>query len=301
MRPTLSSFCLSLLGFATFAATASAQGTVFISGEVIEKGSDKHLPFSMITVSGEKTGTKADPRGYFRLPMITTNATDTLVVMAAGYQAQRVPVQRSDASTWVTAELVKKAGAVTRDASTAAPTGPRVVPLGSKAFKKSDGMLQGYPGTQYALWIKSDGQPGVLKSVGFFVDALGFPSEPFRVRIYKALPGGKGPGEDLLTEKMVVSAPRGGQWFNVDVSKYYISLPPEGVFVAMEWLVGGETFVASTSAEEYTPYGQILAPTFEFKENLTWNLTVGKQWAPLTNFDKNRVMNAMIKAEVTMF
>lgn len=294
-------FCLLLTVLPTL--FGRAQAPVFISGEVIEKGSDKHLPFAMIAVPGEKTGTKADQRGYFRLPMITANAADTLVVMAAGYQAQRVPVQRSDASAWITAELVKKPQTINGapSANAATTTAPRTVIVGSKATRKSDGMMQGYPGTQYAFWVKNDGSAGVLKSVAYFVDALGFPSEPFRVRVYRAKPGGKGPGEELLTEKLVVSAPKGGQWFTVDLSKYYIALPPEGVFVAMEWLVGGESFIAGQSNEEYTPYGQILAPTYEFKETLTWNYTVGKQWSALVSFDKNRIMNAMIHAEVMMF
>ena len=278
----------------------SAQVPPYISGEVIEKGSDKHLPGAIITLVGEHTGTKSDPRGYFRINMMKEQQNDTLEIMAAGYQAVRVPVERSAASSWITAEMPKKTAALTRD-PTAAPAGPRVVVLGSKAAKKSDGMMQGYPGTQYAFWIKNDGQPGVIKSVSYFVDALGFPSEPFRVRVYKALPGGKGPGEELLTEKVVVSAPKGGQWFTVDLSKYYVTLPKDGIFVAMEWLVAGESFVAADSKEEYTPYGQILSPTYEFKDNLTWNYTIGKQWAPLATFDKSRTMNAMIRAEVTLF
>lgn len=294
---SLYAFAACMLGTA---GVARAQVPPYISGEIIEKGSDKHLPGAIITLIGEHTGTKADPRGYFRINMMKEQQHDTLEIMAAGYQALRVPVERSAASSWITAEMLKKTVALTRDPN-AAPAGPRVVVLGSKATKKSDGMMQGYPGTQYAFWIKNDGQPGVLKSVGYFVDALGFPSEPFRVRIYKALPGGKGPGEELLTDKVVVSAPKGGQWFNVDLSKYYLTLPKEGVFVAMEWLVAGESFVATDSKEEYTPYGQILAPTYEFKDNLTWNYTIGKQWSPLTTFDKTRTMNAMIRAEVTMF
>ena len=281
---------------------AHAQVPAFISGEVIEKGSDKHLPGAVVTLAGERIGTKADARGYFRIAMMKERPTDTLELMVAGYQALRVPVERSAASGWVTAEMVKKATAITRDAPTGgAVAAPQVSLFGSKATKKSDGMLQGYPGTKYALSIKNEGKAGVLKSVGFFIDALGFPSEPFRVHIYKALPGGKGPGEEMLTEKVVVSAPKGGQWFNVDVSKYYLTLPKDGIFVAMEWLVAGESFVATDSKEEYTPYGQILSPTYEFKENLTWNFTIGKEWSPLTTFDKSRIMNAMIRAEVTMF
>ncbi len=300
--------CLKIYALSAFAVAvlapagaAVAQVPVYISGEVIEKGSDKHLPGAVITLAGERAGTKADARGYFRLPMMKERQNDTLELMAAGYQAVRVPVERGPGSGWVTVELIKKNTPVTRDVASSSTAAPRVLTIGSKATKKSDGMMQGYPGTQYALWIKNEGQAGILKSVGFFVDALGFPSEPFRVHIYKALPGGKGPGEELLTDKVVVSAPKGGQWFSVDVSKYYLTMPKDGVFVAMEWLVAGETFVAGASKEEYTPYGQILAPTYEFKENLTWNYTIGKPWSPLTTFDKSRTMNAMIRAEVTVF
>ena len=282
-------------------APALAQ-SVFLSGEVVEKGTTKHLPFSIVCVPGEHTGTKADQRGYFRVPMISNGETDTLLVMAAGYYPQKVPIQRSEASTWVSAELVKKPVALSRTPNQTTAGSMRNVTMGSQQNRKGDGMMQGYPGTQYAFWIKNDDdQYGVLKSVSYFVDALGFPSEPFRVRVYRALPNNGGPGEELLTDKVVVSAPQGGQWYTVDLSKYYIALPPQGVFIAMEWLVAGESFVADNSGESYTPYGQILSPTYEFPENRTWNYTVGKKWKPLTSYDPNRVMNAMMKAEVTLF
>ena len=99
----------------------SAQVPAFISGEVIEKGTDKHLPGAVITLAGERIGTKADARGYFRLDMMKEHPTDTLELMVAGYQALRVPVERGPSSGWITAALVKKSAPLSRNPSQDGP------------------------------------------------------------------------------------------------------------------------------------------------------------------------------------
>ena len=107
-----------------------------------------------------------------------------------------------------------------------------------------------------------------------------FPREPFRVRLYKADGNYNAPNTDLLTENVVVSAPQGGQWYTVDLTPYNIMAPEEGFFVAMEWVVSGDKFFATNFMDDYTPYGQIMRPTFEFKESRTWNYSIGKGLEP---------------------
>jgi hypothetical protein len=53
--------------------------------------------------------------------------------------------------------------------------------------------------------------------------------------------------------------------------------------------------------DDYTPYGQIMRPTFEFKESRTWNYSMGKGWSLITAANGQGLRyNAMIKAEVDM-
>ena len=108
-------------------------------------------------------------------------------------------------------------------------------------------------------------------------------------------PGGA-PGTNLLSENLIVAAPGGGQWFTVDVSKYVVEVPHEGFFVAMEWIVNYKPLGLE---DGYPPKGQVLRPTFEFKDSKTWTLAIGTGWNLLTlRNPESRAYNAMIRAEI---
>ncbi|HEX8504036.1 MAG TPA: hypothetical protein VF630_01610, partial [Hymenobacter sp.] len=175
--------------------------------------------------------------------------------------------------------------------------------LGAKSDNPGEGMIQGLPGSQYAFFVKNDKKKklGNVRTVSFYIGENGFPREPFRVRLYKADGNYNAPNSDLLTENVVVSAPQGGQWYTVDLTPYNIMAPEEGFFVAMEWVVSGDKFFATNFMDDYTPYGQIMRPTFEFKESRTWNYSIGKGWSLITAANGQGLRyNAMIKAEVDM-
>jgi hypothetical protein len=175
--------------------------------------------------------------------------------------------------------------------------------LGSNSNNPGEGMIQGLPGSQYAFFVKNEKKKrlGNVRTVSFYIGENGFPREPFRVRIYKADGNYNAPNTDLLTENVVVSAPQGGQWYTVDLTPYNITAPEEGFFVAMEWVVSGDKFFATNFMDDYTPYGQIMRPTFEFKESRTWNYSMGKGWSLITASNGQGLRyNAMIKAEVDM-
>jgi hypothetical protein len=94
---------------------------------------------------------------------------------------------------------------------------------------------------------------------------------------------------------------KGGAWYTIDLTQYNIVAPDEGFYVAMEWIVTGDKFYTTNFMDTYTPYGQILRPTFEFKESRTWNYTIGRGWSLITLANNGMRYNAMIKAEVDMY
>ena len=122
------------------------------------------------------------------------------------------------------------------------------------------------------------------------------------MRLYKADGNYNAPNTDLLTENVVVSAPQGGAWYTVDLTPYNVVAPGRKAFSwPMEWIVGGDKFFTTNFMEDYTPYGQVMQPTYEFKDSRTWNFAIGKGWSLLTATNGNGARyNAMIKAEVDM-
>ena len=168
--------------------------------------------------------------------------------------------------------------------------------LGSRARRPDEGAIQGTPGSQFALQVNGPRNVvmGDIRSVSFFIDARGAPRQPFRVHLYQVDKASGIPGKDLLLQPLIVAAPTGGKWFDVDVSTYHIPAPPTGFFVAMEWIESAEKPSSGAVDEDH-----MLRPTFEFKKSLTWSYTVGVGWNQLTLTNSTgRCYNAMIRAEV---
>jgi hypothetical protein len=288
-------FFLVSLSATTWAQTAQIKGTI------VDKDTKEPLPFTSIGLKDEQIGALSNEHGVFIVPAPTKNAQDTLLVVALGYHRKTLLVKRGVAVDNMIIEVPKRAielGGVTVQAGKVKNLG-----LGAKTNDPGEGMIQGLPGSQYAFFVKNDKNKrlGNVRTVSFFIGEHGFPREPFRVRIYKADGNYNAPNTDLLTENVVVSAPQGGQWYTVDLTPYNIMAPPEGFFVAMEWVVSGDKFFATNFMDNYTPYGQIMRPTFEFKESRTWNYTIGRGWSLITAANAQGLRyNAMIKAEVDM-
>ncbi|WP_083320880.1 carboxypeptidase-like regulatory domain-containing protein [Hymenobacter glacialis] len=272
-----------------------------IKGVIVDKDTKEPLPFTSVGLKNEQIGALSNEHGQFMVPAPTKNATDSLIVTALGYARQAVLVKRGASLPTLTIEVPRRAVALGNVVVKAGKI--KNLGLGAKSDNPGEGMIQGLPGSQYAFFVKNDKKKrlGNVRTVSFYIGENGFPREPFRVRLYKADGNYNAPNTDLLTENVVVSAPQGGQWYTVDLTPYNIMAPEEGFFVAMEWVVSGDKFFATNFMDDYTPYGQIMRPTFEFKESRTWNYSMGKGWSLITAANGQGLRyNAMIKAEVDM-
>ncbi|MDB5268338.1 MAG: hypothetical protein JWP58_1378 [Hymenobacter sp.] len=287
--------------FLAFAATSGWAQQIQIKGVIVDKDTKEPLPFTSIGLKSEQIGALSNEHGQFIVPAPTKNADDSLIVVALGYARRAVLVKRGAALPNLTIEVPKRAVELSNVVVKAGKV--KNLGLGARSNDPGEGMIQGLPGSQYAFFVKNDKQKrlGNVRTVSFYIVENGFPREPFRVRLYKADGNYNAPNTDLLTENVVVSAPQGGQWYTVDLTPYNIMAPEEGFFVAMEWVVSGDKFFATNFMDDYTPYGQIMRPTFEFKESRTWNYSIGKGWSLITAANSQGLRyNAMIKAEVDM-
>ena len=280
---------LPVLGFAQDAK---------MTGRIVDDKTKEPIPFASIGLKEEQTGALTNEYGFFQMAMPQKSAQDSLMVVALGYKRKSVLVKPGIKVQDMIIEVTK----LPIELKEVKIQGGKIkdLALGSKSNNPGEGMIQGMPGSQYAFFVKNDKNKtlGNVRSVSFYIGENGFPREPFRVRLYKADGNYNSPNTDLLTENIVVSAPKGGEWYTVDLTEYNIEAPKEGFFVAMEWIVSGDNFYTTNFMDNYTPYGQILRPTFEFKEARTWNYTMGRGWSLITLANNGMRYNAMIRAEV---
>ncbi len=299
-----------LLSFALLAAApllaahaqSSSPSGALLAGRIVDKTTKEPLPFTSLSLKSEQTGALSNEQGVFQLPGPVKNEIDSLIVMALGYEHLAIAVRRGQAMPNMELSVARRAVAL-KDVYV---KGGKIknLGLGATSRRPGEGLLQGQPGSQCAFFVKNEKNKrlGNIRSVAFYIGENGFPREPFRVRLYKADGNYNAPSTDILTENVVVSAPQGGQWYTIDLTPYNVVAPEEGFFVAMEWIVTGDKFFNTNFMDEsYTPYGQIMRPTFEFKESRTWNYTIGRGWTLLTMSNgEGQHYNAMIRAEVDM-
>jgi hypothetical protein len=118
------------------------------------------------------------------------------------------------------------------------------------------------------------------------------------------------PGDDLLNENLIVTNTNTkAGWFKVDVSKYNIVFPLDGVFVMHEFIYTGDQFYynrpitfKSADGKERTEihrfYGIALGNT-TFPDKLTWARSyIGDSWKQQSFKHKKEYTNSMINAEV---
>ena len=303
LRPKLPClFLLLISGMAHWAIAQVPTKEALIKGRVVDAKTRLPIPFASLQLRTDRTGTTTNTKGHFSTSAPQKLVTDTLLVEALGYQSRPIAVQARVLADSII--LLQKLDSKPEPSGLIPGTG-KAVALGSKKKKPDEGMIQGLPGTQYALLMHppANKKLGIIRNVSFYIGENGFPKDPFRVRIYRANGPGHSPGTNLLTASVIIHSTAGGQWFTVNLSAYGIDTTNEDFFVAMEWLMNkGWDFYNTNFMDCYTPYGQIMRPTFEFKESLTWNFTIGKGWTLLTLANnKGRRYNAMIKAEVETF
>lgn len=286
-----------LLGAGLLPGRAQAQEGR-ITGRVVNQATKDPVAFASLSLRDEGTGALTNEYGYFQLALPERSLDDSIVVLALGFRRTALRVKRGANLEDLIIELPKQNVQLANVSVQASKMKPAT--LGARTSTPGVGMIQGLPGSQYAALMKNDKtrKLGYVRSVSFFIGENGFPREPFRVRLYRADGNYNAPNSDLLLDNVVVSAARGGGWFSVDLSSYNIPAPDEGFYVAMEWIVSGDKFYTTNFMDNYTPYGQILRPTFEFKDSRTWLYAIGRGWSLITLANGGARYNAMIRAEV---
>ena len=293
MRSPLLSFLLLSL-FLLNASLGWAQNAPLV-GRIIDAKTQKPVPYASVRLREQES--LSGKAGRFVLQVPDRADHDSLIITSLEYQRKALAWQKGSRDSAVLEltrlnPLFEFYSIVCRSV--------KKITLGANTKNPGAGMIQGMPGSQYAFMVKNEKgkKLGYIRSVSFYIGENGTPREAFRVRLYKANGLANAPGADLLKESMMVAAPAGGQWFTVDLTSYSVPAPQEGFYVAMEWV---SDYPFSNFDGSYTPYGQVLRPTFEFEESRTWNYTLGRGWSLITLAKGKNRYNAMMRAEVEVY
>ncbi|GAB3267934.1 hypothetical protein GCM10027347_37130 [Larkinella harenae] len=263
------------------------------------------MSYALISEPQHRFGTYADAQGSFtaRIP----EKIDTLLISCVGFENLLLPLNGFSQSDTAVFRLRPKSNVLAEIVVRGRK--PRLATVG--ATRKRAPIVWGNcsgRNIEFALHVRNPkGIRGYLQRVSYLIARGGVATAPFRVRVY-ANEGGE-PGEDLLPQSLVVAARRGNTWCEVDLSRYQISFPKEGLFIAMEWLPTDEDrykFATSFKMPDGQKnvrecFGQYLAFNRELRPALYWERINGGTWrrnAPLSRVGQSE--HPVIQAKIAL-
>jgi len=296
-----------LLIFPSFGNTQTIKK---ISGKILDAEIKKPIQYVTVEIEGKNKGALTNKTGFFTFNIDETFNKDSLSIRIIGYQPKKIAVK----------EFLKnnKAGHLNNPIyiEPLTYTLPEVVFSSDKECEKvlsgvntkSNSALIWGVGYQFSVYCqnKQSLKNGVISKVRFYLKNEGKPKTPFRIHIYSVNLIDTTPGIELLHENLIVSADK-AKWFEVDVEKYNIPLPKEGIFVSMEWIYTDEKYyyISEPHRKKHSSqqYGQVLGAIEGSKlDNYTYFKKLGGKWnkfiyPPL--YEEGKTYNALIGAEIT--
>jgi hypothetical protein len=297
---------IGIIAVLIFAHHSFSQSNEF-NGRLEDLQTHQPLPYATVQLFSQKTGTIANVHGEFKLVIRYSNAEiDSLEFSCLGYFKCKISV--GDFIKMPDKIISMKEVHYLLSDVVVVPKKYKTITLGITDNKPESKQISNIFNSKIGNFIKNKkNQTGWIRSVSFYLDKEGHPETPFRVRIFFVNKEKNCPGEDILNENLIVSAPKPG-WLTVDLTNYHLQFPPEGAFVAMEWINAGDNYFyerettkkeenGAISKEMRKFYGQAIGSILKQPEMLTWGNRLGNEWIPFTPFYKGYI-NAMIHAEI---
>ena len=280
--------------------------SIVLKGEIKDFKTGENLPYATIEIFTLKTGTITDKNGIFHFEITPNNlAYDTINFSYVGYETAKMSIAGFIQSEGI---IRLKEKSVILGEIKVLPKKYSIVSVGIKD-KKPLGMQYAnvFSGNKGNFIENSKKEKGWIKSVSYYIYPDGYPTTPFRVRVYDVNENKK-PGKDILNKNVVVSA-SGPGWFTVDLSEYNIPFPGEGVFVMMEWINSGDKYYfekdVTVKGKNGQPeivkrkyYGQSLGTVSKKGGVVLWGNNLGNEWIPYDFNYNGKYPNAMINAEI---
>jgi hypothetical protein len=220
------------------------------------------IPYVNIWVDGENIGTTSEEDGTF---IINSTNDKMLVFSAVGFETKRTTL--SDGDKTILVSKIHELNEVVIDRLKLT----KEIEIGEAKKKRSKFLSGGEP------WIyakrfsfeESFVETPFIKTIIFFTDSEKRDAK-IKIRLFEF--DNSIPTDDLLNEDIVVSVKKGMSKNVIDVSKYKLKIPKNGVVVGLEWLIIDENKfqinISGTDEEKFrSSYAPSLIINYSEEEN----------------------------------
>lgn len=279
-----------------------------VRGIVLTMGTEQPVEFASLQFKVSKRGTVAGIDGKFEIIASQSELTDSISFYCIGFEPHTISVKALISMDQHTIYLTPKS--IELNTVELSVKKAETYREGNKGMAMGSLYLDTH-GQQVALFMENrKKKPGRIMHLSFFLSGKGNTEAPFRIRVYGICDSLKSPGQELLPDILVVKPVSGRGWFEVDVSKYNIRFPENGIFIAMEGIYPGDyvQFLQSAGGNQSSltgnddfiegslEYGQRLGYN-RFAKNETWHYSLSHTWFQLDR----KLFNVMISAEILVY
>ena len=260
-------YLITFLYLVTISLSAQIKGVVkdSISGEPI--------PYVNIWVENETIGTTSETDGSFSLDI---KEEKILVFSALGYETIRITSQ-------VQTVVLKPKVLELKEVVVSIPKKMKELEIGdSKKIHHSQ--LSGDKPWIYGKLFKFEKQyeeTPFLKKIVFYTNSEK-KNAKLKIRVFNLKDSI--PNEDILQEELIVSVKKGMQKNTIDISKYNILFPEEGVVIGLEWMIIEENKylfeykdTKTKKTNSFVTYAPSMVINYSEEEN-SYHFSGGKWW-----------------------
>lgn len=220
-----------------------------LSGKVIDSENSEELPYANIMVKNHLVGTSSDLYGSFEIVLSDSLINDSLIVTYVGYSPLVFCLRDFESGIIKLLPLDTKINEVVIK-----PSDKKIKPIILNQFNKNNCSVRYKPVNYDAeLWIPNRPQePTIealyfpytneykgnrrLKEVRLQISNYKTPPTYFNLRILRASKDLM-PDEDLLNELLTIEVSEKDQLIKIDLEKYNLIIPENGIFVGFELLI----------------------------------------------------------------
>lgn len=213
-----------------------------VSGVIQDANSEKTIPYANIAVFNSSKGTSADANGVFTIADVSYG--DTIVISAVGYEKVFHRVEKESSNLYLKPKLYQ---IPELEVSSNTASIVKVFEPVKKRSKVAYYVCFGSPWMNGRIFHYSPEYSNTpfIKEVRVLTKSK-ITGAKFNLRLLNVSES-EVPGEDLLTENLIVEVPKGTNKSSADISKYRIQFPPSGICIALEWLIIDENIFYSRS------------------------------------------------------
>jgi len=202
-----------------------------ISGVVVDKKTGTPIEYANIWVEKQDIGTTTENNGKFFFANDILNKT--LIITAIGYEDSRIKIE----SCIIKIELNPKTYEIEEVVVRPRKSKELIIDNFKKSVLHNTFICSGTPWivAKYFKYLAIYEKTPFLKKINILTISE-TSSATFNLRLFKANEKGE-PTSDILRKNIIVTAQRGKNKTSIDLSEYHISIPKEGFFISVEWLI----------------------------------------------------------------